>query len=175
MSAPNAPKKLLRSRRAKYRISSDSGHPLVSTLLLLTGSEFNALSRLHAKIQMELAEKPNGTRPGRISQSSTMRIGVRYLLERLRDGARSHELFVDACQRLRRDYEADKDPKTKINVYLFREDLLSLLPLQSDLTLRSIRSSRNLVLRCALDFLGAAAQKPRAWSRIIALARELPK
>jgi hypothetical protein len=154
-----------------YRISGDSDHPLVSTLLLLTGPEFKSLSCLHARIQLELAERPTDTKPGRFSHSSTMRIGVRHLLELLGNSTRADELFVDVCQRLLIDYN-DKQLKTKINVFLFRDDLPRLLPLQSNLTLHGIRGSRNLVLRCALEFLRAAAEKPRGWSRIVALARE---
>jgi hypothetical protein len=89
----------------------------------------------------------------------------------LGNSTRADELFVDVCQRLLIDYN-DKQLKTKINVFLFRDDLPRLLPLQSNLTLHGIRGSRNLVLRCALEFLRAAAEKPRGWSRIVALARE---
>lgn len=173
---PNPSTRLSRSRGAKYRLSGGSDHRLVRILLLLPGAELNVLSRLHAKIQIELAEQANGTKPGRCTQSSTMRIAVRYLLELMRKSARFDELCVDVSCRLLSDYNATtKEEKTIIEVFLFREDLPLLLPLQSDLTLKGIHGTRNLVLRCALEFLRSAAEKPRGWSSVVTLAHQLPK
>jgi hypothetical protein len=63
------------------------------------------------------------------------------------------------------------EPGERVNVYLLRQDLPGLLRLQANLLTNDIESSRNLVLRCAVDLLGKAQEKPSSWMRVVRLVQ----
>ena len=64
-------------------------------------------------------------------------------------------------------------PGERINVFLLREDLPELLKLQAELALENVEGSRSLLLRCAIDLLGKALQKPNTRAEVLRLASEM--
>lgn len=155
---------------AKYR--RDGTDRLFSTTLVLPGGETECLGRLHAQLLLDLVSL--GARAGRFSHASTIRVGVRYLIQSCAESSKMRSRLVESARKLQACTGKIGAPGERINVYLLRQDLPELLNLQVHLMSNNIESSsRTLVLRCAVDLLAKAQQEPATWAHIVRLAKKM--
>ena len=156
-------------KAAKYR--RDGTDRLFSTTLVLPSAEAENLRRLHAQLLLGLVSL--GGKAGRFSHASTIRAGVRYLVESCAKSSKMRAHLVESARRLQAGTGKIGSPGERINVYLLREDLPELLNLQVHLMAHNIESSRTLVLRCGVDLLGKTQKEPGSWMRIVRLAKSM--
>jgi hypothetical protein len=155
----------------RYRL--DGTGSLFSTTLVLPRVEVEKLRRLHARLQVALVSL--GSKGAWFSQASTVRLGVRYLVECCGWDGKMRCTLIESAKRLQACTSRIGAPGERINVFLLREDLPELLKLQAKLTLENLEGNRSLLLRCAIDLLGRALQKPRTRAEVLRLASEMVK
>ena len=155
----------MRQGVGRYRL--DGTGSLFSTTLVLPRTELEKLRRLHARLQLALVSL--GSKGTWFSQASTVRLGVRYLVECCGGDAKMRCSLIESAKRLQACTSRIGAPGERINVFLLREDLPELLKVQAELTLEN----RSLLLRCAIDLLGRALQKPKTRAEVLQLASEM--
>jgi hypothetical protein len=139
--------------------------------LVLPRAELEKLGRLHARLQLALVSL--GGKGRWFSQASTVRLGVRYLVECCARDGKMRATLAGCAKRLQACTSRIGAPGERINVFLLREDLPELLKLQAELALENVEGSRSLLLRCAIDLLGKALQKPNTRAEVLRLASEM--
>ena len=159
----------MRQGVGRYRL--DGTGSLFSTTLVLPRTELEKLRRLHARLQLALVSL--GSKGTWFSQASTVRLGVRYLVECCGGDAKMRCSLIESAKRLQACTSRIGAPGERINVFLLREDLPELLKLQAELALENVEGSRSLLLRCAIDLLGKALQKPNTRAEVLRLASEM--
>jgi hypothetical protein len=80
---------------------------------------------------------------------------------------------VESAKRLQVPAGKRSAPDERVNVYLLRQDLPGLLRLQANLLTNDIESSRNLVLRCAVDLLGKLRKNRVVGCALFGLSKEM--
>ena len=153
----------------KYRL--DGTGSLFSTTLVLPRADLEKLGRLHAHLQLALVSL--GGKGAWFSQASTVRLGVRYLLECRAGDGKMRATLIECAKRLQACTSRIGAPGERINVFLLRQDLPELLKLQMQIMSENIESSRSLVVRCAIDLLNKAMQKTASRRQVVQLAKAM--
>jgi hypothetical protein len=159
----------VRQRVGRYRLEGTGS--LFSTTLVLPRAELEKLRRLHARLQLALVSL--GSKGAWFSQASTVRLGVRYLVECCGRDGKMRSTLIESAKRLQACTSRIGAPGERINVFLLREDLPELLKLQAQIMSEKIDSSRSLVVRCAIDLLDKAMRKSASRGQVVQLAKAM--